>query len=64
VPEADAYKTASVGAGLPERVAALLATSDTGAAQGGLLDDGRELSRLIGRPTIAMPTLMKAALNK
>ncbi len=37
--------------GLPEPVAQLLAESDNGASQGGLFDDARELSKLIGRPT-------------
>ena len=63
MPEAG-YKAALIGAGLPEPVAGLLATCDTGAAQGGLFDDGRELSRLIGRPTGTMPVLVKAALSK
>jgi NAD(P)H dehydrogenase (quinone) len=38
-------------AGLPAPVAALLADSDAGASQDGLYDEGRALSRLIGRPT-------------
>jgi NAD(P)H dehydrogenase (quinone) len=63
MPEAG-YKAALIGAGLPEPVAALLSTCDTGAAQGGLFDDGRELSRLIGRPTSTMSVLVKAALTK
>jgi NAD(P)H dehydrogenase (quinone) len=61
MPEAS-YKEALVGAGLPEPLAAMLATCDTGAAQGGLFDDGRRLSHLIGRPTSTMPALVKAAL--
>ena len=63
MPEAGC-KAALIGAGLPEPVAALLSTCDTGAAQGGLFDDGRELSRLIGRPTNTMSVLVKAALTK
>ena len=39
------------GAGLPEAFANLLADSDAGAAKGGLFDDSRTLSTLIGRPT-------------
>ena len=45
------YKAALVGAGLPDDLAALLADSDAVAAGGALFDDGRQLSRLIGRPT-------------
>jgi NAD(P)H dehydrogenase (quinone) len=63
MPEA-AYKEALVGADLPEPFAALLATCDTGAAQGALFDDARELSRLIGRPTMTMPAAVKAALTQ
>jgi NAD(P)H dehydrogenase (quinone) len=45
------YKAVLIGAGLPEAIAALFADFDAGAAQGALAEDGRELSRLIGRPT-------------
>ncbi|KXB31293.1 NAD(P)-dependent oxidoreductase [Dechloromonas denitrificans] len=62
LPEAD-YKAALVGAGLPAALAGLLADSDVGAAQGGLFDDQRQLSRLIGRPTTALAALIKAALR-
>lgn len=61
MPEA-AYTAALVGAGLPESFAAILATCDTGAANGQLFDDSHVLSRLIGRPTVAMPTLVRSAL--
>lgn len=47
----EAYKNALVGVGLPEPFAALLADADTGIANGQLFEDGRQLSRLIGRPT-------------
>lgn len=47
--EAD-FKAALLGAGLPEPLAALLANSDAGASKGGLFDDSRQLSALIGRP--------------
>jgi NAD(P)H dehydrogenase (quinone) len=50
LPQAD-FAAALKGAGLPGPLAELLADSDAGAAQGGLLDDGRQLSALIGRPT-------------
>lgn len=62
LPEAE-FKAALVGAGLPEALAGLLADSDVGAAQGGLFDDQRQLSRLIGRPTTALAALIKAALH-
>lgn len=48
--EAD-FAEALKGAGLPEAFANLLADSDVGAAKGGLFDDSRTLSTLIGRPT-------------
>ncbi|HBK47016.1 MAG TPA: NAD(P)-dependent oxidoreductase, partial [Xanthomonadaceae bacterium] len=47
---------------LPAAVAALLSDSDAAAAQGALFDDGRQLSRLIGRPTTALDDTLKAAL--
>lgn len=62
LPQAD-FKAALIGAGLPEPIADLLAASDVGAAQGGLFDDGHQLSRLIGRPTTMLATLVKAALR-
>ncbi len=62
LPEAD-FKGALVGAGLPEAFAALLADSDVGAAQGGLFDDGHQLSQLIGRPTVSLASMVKAAVQ-
>ncbi|AMO96677.1 quinone oxidoreductase 2 [Collimonas fungivorans] len=61
LPEAD-FKEALLGAGLPEHVAGLLSDSDIGVSKGGLFDDGHQLSRLIGRPTTPLVTLVKAAL--
>ena len=61
LPEA-AYAAALVQVGLPEGFAALLADSDVGASKGGLFDDGRQLSRLIGRPTTPLSEVVKAAL--
>ena len=63
LPPAD-YKAALLGAGLPEGLAALLADSDAGASQGALFDDGKQLSRLIGRPTTPLATLITAALPR
>lgn len=48
--EAD-YGSALEGAGLPPAIAAMLADSDAGAANGALFDDSGTLSRLIGHPT-------------
>lgn len=61
LPEAG-YKQALLGAGLPEPLAALLADSDTGASKGALFDDGKQLSKLIGRPTTALAEVVKGAL--
>jgi NAD(P)H dehydrogenase (quinone) len=62
LPRAD-YKAALVGFGLPESVADLLADSDGGASQGGLFDDRRQLSTLIGRPTTPMAETIAAELK-
>ena len=61
LPEAD-YKQALLGAGLPEPLAALLADSDTGVSKGALFDDGKQLSKLIGRATTPLAMAVKAAL--
>ena len=64
------FREALQSAGLPAPVAALLADSDAGASQDGLYDEGRALSRLIGRPTtpfaqtIAESLLSAAAQNQ
>ncbi len=50
LPEDD-YKAALISVGLPEGFAALLANSDVAASQGGLFDDSRQMSQLIGRST-------------
>jgi NAD(P)H dehydrogenase (quinone) len=62
LPRAD-YKAALLGFGLPEPVADLLADSDGGASQGGLFDDKRQLSTLIGRPTTPMAETIAAELK-
>jgi len=46
-----------------EDVAQLLADSDTGASQGGLLGEGRQLSTLIGRPTTPLAATIAAAVR-
>lgn len=59
----EAFEAALIGSGLPELVAGLLADSDAGARQGGLFDDGRQLSALICRPTTPAATVIAAALK-
>lgn len=60
--EAD-YRAALLGAGLPEPIAAMLANSDRGAAEGGLFDDGRRMSQLLGRPTMPFAQAIADALR-
>lgn len=62
LPEAE-FRAALLGAGLPEPLAALLADSDAWAAKGALFDDGRQLSRLIGRPTTPLAAMIEASLR-
>lgn len=51
--EAD-FAAALKSADLPAGLADMLANSDTGASKGGLFDDSRTLSKLIGRPTTSL----------
>ncbi|MBQ0933534.1 SDR family oxidoreductase [Ideonella sp. 4Y16] len=62
LPQAE-FEAALAGAGLPAPLAALLADSDAGAAQGALFDGGRALSALIQRPTTPLAQAMAAALR-
>lgn len=62
LPEAG-YRQLLEAAGLPAPFAALLADSDAGAAAGALFDEGRALSRLIGRPTTPIAASIAAALG-
>ena len=62
IPEAD-YAAALKGAGLPEGVAASIASWDVGASKGALFDDAKQLSRLIGRPTTPLSRSVKDALT-
>ncbi|WP_333828207.1 SDR family oxidoreductase [Pararhodobacter sp.] len=48
--------------GLPGTLAAAIASFDTAASKGALHDEGRDLSRLIGRPTTPMSATVAAAL--
>jgi len=59
--EAD-FAAALKGVGLPAGLAEMLADSDTGASKGGLFDDSRTLSKLIGRPTTSLAESVKAIL--
>lgn len=61
LPEAE-YKVVLQGVGLPEAFAGLIAESDAKAANDSLYDAGRQLSRLIGRPTTTMAQSVAAAL--
>lgn len=62
LPEAE-YAKVLEQIGLPAPVAAMLAQSDVGVSKGGLFEDGRALSRLIGRPTTPVADSLKAALQ-
>lgn len=58
----DKYKGALMDMGLPEAVAEMLANSEAGAARGGLFDDQKELSKVIGRPTVSLRDSLKKVL--
>lgn len=62
LPEAD-YADALTGFGLPAGLAQAIAGWDVSASQGALFDDGRQLSRLIGRPTTPLSAVVAAALG-
>lgn len=62
LPEAE-YAGILLKAGLPPPLAHGLASWDTGASQGALFDDGRVLSRLIGRPTTPVADAIRVALK-
>jgi NAD(P)H dehydrogenase (quinone) len=62
VTEAD-FKATMLGAGLPPEIAELIATSNTAAADGALFDDGRVLSKLIGRPTTPFADSIREVLQ-
>lgn len=59
--EAD-FAAALKGAGLPDGLATMLANSDIGASKGGLFDDSKTLSKLIGRPTTSLAESVKTVL--
>jgi len=58
------YAAALAGFGLPQPMAHAFASFDTGAAQGGLFDDSRQLSKLLGHPTTPLSVSVAAALKK
>lgn len=60
--EAD-FAAALQGAGLPAGLADMLADSDIGASEGGLFDNSRTLSQLIGRPTTTLADSVRAMLQ-
>jgi NAD(P)H dehydrogenase (quinone) len=60
--EAD-FAAALAGFGLPGWLAQALAAWDVCASRGALFDDGRQLSRLIGRPTTTLATAVADALR-
>ena len=62
MPHAD-FKSALIGMGLPEHVADLVADADAGASRGGLEDNGRQLSRLIGRSTTPLRQMVEQAMS-
>ncbi len=62
LPEAE-YRAILLAAGLPEVLAAGLASWDVGASQGALFADSRQLNRLIGRPTTPLADSVMAALR-
>jgi NAD(P)H dehydrogenase (quinone) len=61
LPEAD-YAAALAGFGLPAGLAQAIAGWDVSASKGALFDDGRQLSKLIGRPTTPLSAAVAAAL--
>jgi NAD(P)H dehydrogenase (quinone) len=57
------FEAAIVAMGMPAFVAGLIAKSDFGASEGGLLEEGRTMERVIGRPTVPMEKVLEAALR-
>lgn len=56
------FAAALKSVGLPAGLADMLADSDVGASKGGLFDDSRTLSKLIGRPTTPLSESIKGIL--
>jgi NAD(P)H dehydrogenase (quinone) len=49
---------------MPEAVAALIADIDTCISKGALFDDGRQLSKLINRPTTSLETAVASVMQQ
>ncbi|MBX3146281.1 MAG: SDR family oxidoreductase [Gemmatimonadales bacterium] len=49
--------------GVPEPIAGMMARWEAGTAEGRIFDDGRQLSRLIGRPTTPVAATVRAVLG-
>ncbi len=62
LPAAD-YAAALAGFGLPEPLTRAIAGWDVGASRGALFHEGRDLSRLIGRPTTPLSASVSEALK-
>lgn len=62
LPESE-FAAALKGAGLPDGIATGLASWDVCASQGGLFDDGHQLSTLLGRPTTPLSAVVAQALE-
>jgi NAD(P)H dehydrogenase (quinone) len=58
------YAAALVGFGLPEDLAQVIAGYDIGIREGALFDDSRQLSSLIGHPTIPLSVAVAEALKQ
>lgn len=56
------FEAAIVALGMPAFVAGLIAKSDHGASEGGLLEESGTMERVIGRPTVPMEDVLAAAL--
>ncbi len=63
LPPAEYAKILS-GMGLPPALAEAIAGWDAAVAKGAVFDDGRQLSRLIGRPTTPLADVVASALKK
>ncbi len=61
MPQAE-YAKALAGTGMPQAFADILADSDVGAAKGGLFNDSHTLSKLTGKPTIPLKTMLEGIL--
>jgi NAD(P)H dehydrogenase (quinone) len=63
LPDAD-YKNMLMNTGMPEAVAALITDIDTSISKGALFDDGRQLSKLINRPTTSLAKAVASVMQQ